>query len=106
MPISLFHNAWSLKLGCRLHFSKLGQRTNLNLSPLFDRAVVVQKSPDHFLCVGRDHSHQEADQVISIISLITHSGAHHITETPMCSFSSLEANSMSETSMKQIQRDT
>lgn len=52
-------------------FAKMAPRTSLNLSPLFDHAV-VQKSPGRFLCVGRDRSHQEADQVI--ISLIPHSG--------------------------------
>lgn len=54
--------------------ARIAQRTSLNLSPLFDHAVVVQKSPGRFLCLGRDRSYQEADQVISIISLIPHSG--------------------------------
>lgn len=62
-------------------FGKIGRRTRLNLSPLFDHAVVVQKSPGRFLCVGRDHSHQEADQVISIISLIPHSGTDLFDES-------------------------
>lgn len=61
-------------------FAKMAPRTSLNLSPLFDHAVVVQKSPGRFLCVGRDRSHQEADQVISIISLIPHSGRDLVME--------------------------
>lgn len=62
--------------------------TSLNLSPLFDHAVIVQKSPGRFLCVGRDHSYQEAEQVISIISLITHSGQIHCVDLPKpeCNF--------------------
>lgn len=60
---------------CNTFWRDVGQRTSLNLSPLFDRAVIVQKSSGRFLCVvGRGHSHQEADQVISIISLIAHTG--------------------------------
>lgn len=74
-----------------IFLAKIGQRTSLNLSPLSDHAVIVQKSPGRFLCVvGRGHSHQEADQVISIISLIPHSGTGlfygEITQ-PECCFS-------------------
>lgn len=69
-------------------FGKIGQRTSLNLSPLFDHAVIVQKSPGRFLyVVGRGHSHQEADQVISIISLIPHSGTDLIKPRHVCCFS-------------------
>lgn len=71
-------------------FAEMGQRTSLNLSPLFDHAVIVQKFPGRFLCVGRDRSHQEADQVISIISLIPHSGTDFFCgqkNTPKCCFS-------------------
>lgn len=46
----------------------------LTCLPLSDHAVIVQKSPGRFLCAGRDRLHREADQVISIISLIPHSG--------------------------------
>lgn len=70
----LGHSGTGMQTNLLQHFGKIGQRTSLNLSPLFDHAVIVQKSPGRFLCVGRDHSHQEADQVISIISLIPHSG--------------------------------
>lgn len=57
----------------------IGQRTSLNLSPLFDHAVIVQSSPGRFLYVaGSGLSHQEADQVIIIISLIPHSGTDSI----------------------------
>lgn len=72
IPIPRFHNAlsrWNWDASNLLqHFGKIGQSASLNLSPLFDHAVVVQKSPGRFLCVGRDRSHQEAHQVTSIIS--------------------------------------
>lgn len=69
-------------------FGKIGQRTSLNLSPLFDHAVIVQKSPGRYLyVVGRGHSHQEADQVISIISLIPHSGTDLEKPRHICCFS-------------------
>ena len=76
LPVSLTHNGWSqwsLDTTNLLGFA-LGRWTSLNLSPLSDHAVVVQKSSGRFLCVGSEHSHQETDQVISIISLTTHSG--------------------------------
>lgn len=107
---ALFHNAWSQwnwdANGLLKHFGTLGQTTSLNLSPLFDHAVIVQKSSDHFLCVGRDHSHQEADQVISIISL-THSGADLCYGCPMFWRGLIhlvlwKPTSMSEMSMKSI----
>lgn len=40
--------------------------------PLFDHAVAVKKSPRRLLCVGRDRSHQEANQVTGIVSFILH----------------------------------
>lgn len=66
------HNAWSHWTwdanNVLEHFAKVAQGTSLNLFPLFGHAVIVQSSPGRFPCVGRDRSHQEADQVISIIS--------------------------------------
>lgn len=84
VPIPFFHNAWSQwKWDINNLFATYWEdRTSLNLSPLFDRAVIVQKSPGRFLCVGRDHLFQEAEQVISIISLITHSGQIYCVDLP------------------------
>lgn len=61
----------TLDLGCKQCFGafcRIAQGTSLNLFPLFGHAVIVQSPPGRFPCVGRDRSHQEADQVISIIS--------------------------------------
>lgn len=44
----------------------------LTCFPLFDHAVAVQKTPRRLLCVGRDRSHQEANQVTSIVPFISH----------------------------------
>lgn len=80
MPVPLFHNAWSQRNWgasslLQQFWKDRSEDHSLTCLLCFDHAVVVQKSPGRVLCVvGRDHSHQEADQVISIISLIPHSG--------------------------------
>ncbi|MEQ2189199.1 stretch-activated cation channel mid1 [Goodea atripinnis] len=51
----------------------LAQGIGVNFSLLSDHAVIMQKSPGRFLCAGSDQSYKEADQVISIISLIKQS---------------------------------
>lgn len=61
----------------------------LTCFPLFNHAVVVQKSPRRLLCVGRDRSHQEANQVTSIVPFISHCWQrldHEKTTQVLCLF--------------------
>lgn len=72
-------------------FSRLNSSAGrfLTCFPLFDHAVAVQKTPRRLLCVGRDRSHQEANQVTSIVPFISHCWQrldHEKTTQVLCLF--------------------
>lgn len=97
-PTSLCHNSWSQWFWDansvflqQFFFFCLNSSAGrfLTCFPLFDHAVAVQKTPRRLLCVGRDRSHQEANQVTSIVPFISHCWQrldHEKTTQVLCLF--------------------